>query len=154
MCGKSGVLFFVALLSAGKQPAAAGNRSIGRTVRANVRFLATSSSVRSDWGGNEDIYLAEIEFNGTAREIGLAWLIDEYPPYRVSIPASVLTSASANHFRLARDRSCDLALGLMPLRTAPGDPMAILPEPLHFQPDLPEPVGPAEVIPCYRVIRR
>ena len=148
-----GVLSIVILVCTSPQSATAGKRSQIRIVRAHVRFLATSSSVHSSWGGSEDIYLAEIEFGGTARETGLVWLIDEYAPYRVSIPTAMLTSTSMTSFRLRRDRGCDVAYGLMPLRTAPGDPMAILPEHLSFQPVLPEQITPMSVIPCYRLVR-
>lgn len=152
MCGKRVLSIFTAIVLAGFMPADAISSSKSRTVRAHVRFLATSTSIRSSWAGNQDVYLSQIEFNGSAKT--LARLIDEYPSYRVALPYEVLTSASATSFRLRRDRGCDVAYGLMPLRTAPGDPMAILPEPLSFQPALSELMDPAEVIPCYRVVRR
>lgn len=152
MFGKWGVLSLVLVAGIGVQSAPAIKRSQSRIVRARVRFLATSSTVRSRWGGNEDIYLAEIQFSGAARETSLAWLVDEYPPYRVSIPAAALTSASTV-FRLKRDRGCDVAYGLMPLRTAPGDPMAIFPGLLSFRPILPEQIEPSDIIPCYQVVR-
>lgn len=148
-----GVLSLVILVCTSHQSATAGKRSQIRMVRAHVRFFATSSSVHSSWGGSEDIYLAEIEFDGRAKETGLAWLVDEYPPYRVSIPAAILTSTSMTPFRLRRDRGCDVAYGLMSLRTPPGDPMAILPEHLSFQPVLPEQITATDVIPCYRLLR-
>lgn len=153
MSGKWTACLFAAILLGGCVSAKA-IRPNNRILRARVRFLATSSSIHSSWAGNQDVYLARIEFQGKAEGISLALLVDEYPSYGIGIPSDVLTSQSTQSFRLRRDRSCDVAYGLLPLRTAPGDPFAILPEPLKFQPRLGQPVDAATVLPCYRTVHK
>jgi hypothetical protein len=123
-------------------------------VGSNVHFLATSTSLRSSIGESQDVYLAEIELPHSGGEIILARLLDEYPPYRIGIPPQVLGADKSHHIRLRRDRSCDRSYGIMPIRTAPGNPMAILPERLGFQPVLPRDVNPTEILPCYRTVRK
>jgi hypothetical protein len=153
MCAKWGILSVVVLF-AGLQSCSASNRLGRQTFKGRIRFLATTTSIRSSWAGNQDIYLATIQFQGRGDEAALARVIDEYPSYRVAIPSEVLASSSSTSFRLRRDRSCDVAYGLMSIRTAPGDAMAILPEPFSFRPALSEAVQPADIIPCYRIVRR
>jgi hypothetical protein len=124
-----------------------------RAFKAGVRFLATSTSVRSGTGENQDVYLVEITLPGRADEVGVGRLVDEYPPYRAAIPSTTLVSAVGGTFRLRRDRECDVTFARMPLRTFPGDPMAILADPLGYSPTLPRPVSATELLPCYRTIR-
>lgn len=149
-----GVLPLLVVALVGPHSAHASPPSKARTINAGVKFLATSSSVRSSWAGNVDIYLAELRLGGRPAENTLAWLIDEYPSGRSGISTDILTATDITMFRLHRDRGCDAAFGSMPLRTAPGDPMAILPEPLSFYPVLPEPTPPQSIVPCYRIVRR
>lgn len=148
------LLSIIVILMSSPMPALGVTRAGKEIVRTNVRFLATSTSIRSSWAGNQDVYLVQIELPGRAKQATLARLVDEYPSYRAAIPSEVLMSSSATSFRLERDRGCDITYGLMLLRTAPGDPMAIMPERLSFQPALPEPVTPTEILPCYDVVRR
>jgi hypothetical protein len=131
-----------------------GIAAAGRTpfLKAHVHFLATSTSVHSGLGTNQDVYLVEVTPHG-ADETILARLIDEYPPYRATLSSKLLTSPEGATLKIRRDRACDISFAQMPLRTAPGDPMAILPERLGFQPRLSNPVEPKEVLPCYRTVR-
>jgi len=123
-------------------------------VVAKVRFLATSTSTRSTYAGSEDVYLAEVAFPGRTDDELPVRLIDDYPEYRGPIGPDVLQATHFTRFRLLRDATCDIALADMPLRTAPGDPMAILPVELHYQPELPHPVQSQQILPCYRIVRR
>ena len=134
-------------------PAAnAGSRHL-HPAEARVHFLATSTCTRNTYFGSEDTYLAEITFLGRGGDDRLARLVDDYPAYRRPISADVLKTAYTR-FRLLRDTSCDVAYGEMLMRTAPGDPMAILPVKLEFRPELPRTVQPEEILPCYRIVRR
>lgn len=117
-----------------------------------MRFLATSTSVHSALGTNQDVYLAEITLRGS-NETTLARLIDEYPPYRVMLSDDFLSSADGITLKVRRDKMCDRALTKMPLRTAPGDPLAILPQRLRYQPQLSYSIDPEVVLPCYRTVR-
>jgi len=129
--------------------AAAGHTPV---LKAHVHFLATSTSVHSGLGRNQDVYLVELTPHG-ADETILVRLIDEYPPYRATLSSNFLTSPEGATLKIRRDRTCDTAFAKIPLRTAPGDPMAILPERLGFQPRLSNPVEPKEILPCYRTVR-
>lgn len=120
--------------------------------KAQVHFLATSTSVHSGLGTSQDVYLVEVAQRGRGETI-LARLIDEYPPYRVALSSDILTSTEGVSLKIKRDQTCDIAFGLMPLRTAPGDQMAILPMRLDFQPRLSNPVHPDNILPCYRTVR-
>lgn len=121
--------------------------------RAHVRFLATSTSVRGSHSGSEDVYLADVALDRQGNEEVLARVVDEYPPWQIAIPSAVLKSATGTQLRLMRDPECDVAYAQMPLRTALGDPIAILPVLLQFQPELPQPVQPEQILPCYRIVR-
>ena len=52
-----------------------------------------------------------------------------------------------------RDTRCDMQLGKIQLRAAPGDLMAILPGKLEYQPQLLKNPEPNEVVACYRTVR-
>jgi hypothetical protein len=121
-------------------------------LKARVRFLATSTSVHSSLGTNQDVYLVEVKPHGGIETI-VARLVDEYPPYRTLLSSEILTSSEGSTLKIMRDKNCDRAFAQMPLRTAPGDPMAILPERLGFQPQLANAVDPENILPCYRVVR-
>lgn len=122
------------------------------TLKARVRFLATGTSIHSGLGTSQDVYLVDLMPRGSGEAI-LARLIDEYPPYRVALSSEILKPSEGTTLKVRRDDTCDTAFGLMPLRTAPGDPMAILPNRLGYQPHLSNSVRPEENLPCYRVVR-
>jgi hypothetical protein len=129
-------------------------RHRAKAVKAEVRFVATSSSIRSAFGASEDSYLVFVSFPRAGDEQTLARLVDQYPEYRAPVAREALMSPTARPVMLIRDRECDEALDQMPLRTAPGDPLAVLPEPLGYRPAaLPRSVEPTEVLPCYRIVR-
>jgi hypothetical protein len=123
-----------------------------RVQKAHVRFLATSTMVRGTWGYNQDIFLAELQ---PARhgELQLVRLIDEYPNLYPPLPAEILTSQSGTVLKVKRDAQCDLLFGQVLLRTAPGDPMAILPVRLGYQPQMDRTPEARTLIPCYRTVR-
>ena len=121
-------------------------------IHAQVRFLATSTSTRSSFAEDHDVYLIEVD---QPDESGpeLARLEDIYPPYRSALPEAILESPDWVHLKIIRDQSCDIAFEAMPLRTAPGDPDAILPERLGFHPHLAKPPNSEKVLPCFRTVR-
>jgi hypothetical protein len=123
-------------------------------LRVHVSFLAVGSSVHSLLAHSEDIYLVELRPRDSAGEPILALLIDEYPSYRAPIPSETQKSASGLSLRVTRDHSCDARFADVPLRAAPGDPLARLPEPMSYTPRLPRAVDPGETLPCYRVLKR
>ncbi len=128
-----------------------------RPIKVTVQFLAESTAVRSSWAMNQYVYLVEVVSHRDYSNSGamLARLIDEFPPYDTSGSSSAMKIVSTGAaMRIVRDASCDVAYAKMPLRTAPGDPLAILPERLGYHPDLPRAVGEDEVVPCYRIVRR
>jgi hypothetical protein len=121
--------------------------------KARVRFLATSTLVRT-WGApNEDTYLAKLTLTLNDDPL-MVRLIDSYPNVASPLPKGTLTSVEGHILKVRRDMNCDRTYGEMILRTAPGDPMAILPERLGYQPSM-DPVPASEMIlPCYRIVRR
>lgn len=132
-------------ISAGKSPRL-------RPFKAHIRFLASSTCIRGTWGLNWDVYLAEIvPYKGS--EPLLVRLIDEYPNLYPPLSTDRLTSATGTILRIRRDRQCDMPYAQIQLRTAPGDPMAILHERLGYQPQLQRTPKPNEVLPCYRTAR-
>jgi hypothetical protein len=121
--------------------------------QALVRFLAASTIIRSSSGPNEDTYLAELTFTLKGDPL-LVRLIDLYPSAASALPKSVLTSATGSALTVRRDVECDRPYDKMILRTAPGDPMAILHEPLGYRPPMDPAPAPDAILPCYRVVRR
>jgi hypothetical protein len=121
-------------------------------VKAQVRFLATSTEIRGTWGTNEDTFLVELQpvHHG---ELQLVRLLDEYPNPYPPLPVEILKSQSGTVLRVRRDAQCDRPFGEILLRTAPGDPMAILPERLSYQPQLDRIPEARKLIPCYRTVR-
>lgn len=119
--------------------------------KGRVRFLATSTLYRTTWGMNEDIYLVDLTFPKSGQP-ALARLINEYSNWAPPIPASVLKSDDGVLFNLIRDPGCDIPYGEMVLRTAPGDPLAIVRERLVYHPRLKKMPEPGEVLPCYRTV--
>jgi hypothetical protein len=120
--------------------------------RLQVRFVATSTLIRGTYGPNEDTYLAELSLD-KGRERFLVRLVDAYPNEAPPILRVNLTAPSGIMLRLRRDFGCDRLFGEILSRTAPGDPMAILPERLGYQPDLDKAPDPNAVLPCYRTVR-
>lgn len=121
-------------------------------IPAQVRFLATSTSTRSSFGENYDVYLIEIK-RPDGRVSKFARLEDIYPPYQSALPQTILKSSGWVPLKVKRDRGCDVAYGEMPLRTAPGDPAAILPERLGYHPRLTKLPDANAVLPCFRVVQ-
>lgn len=135
------VLFFDALAS-----------GHSHSLKANVQFLATSTAVHTGVGTSQDVYLVIITMRRSNEAI-LARLVDEFPPYRTVLSSEVLTSADGSSLKIRRDATCDRAFRQIPLRTAPGDPIGILPERLGFHPSVLDRLGPEAVLPCYRTER-
>lgn len=123
-----------------------------RPVKAQVRFLATSSCIRGTWGSNQDVYLTEIVLHAGSEPV-LARLMDEFLPFQLPLSVDSLTSTAGTILRIRRDEQCDMPYAKMQFRTAPGDPMAIIPIKLHYEPILPRTPAPDEVLPCYRIVR-
>jgi hypothetical protein len=121
--------------------------------KALVRFLATSTVIHSAAGGsNEDTYLAELTLAPQGAPL-LTRLIDSYPSAASALSKEVLTSANGSELRVVRDMSCDRPYSKIILRTAPGNPMAIMREPLGYQPAMLTIPAPDTVLPCYRLVR-
>lgn len=123
------------------------------SVKARVRFLATSWFLRGTWGPNEDKYLVEISLARKGSPF-LAQLVDKYQNESPSLPAEALRSEVGIMFHLIRDPNCDIPFGQMALRTAPEDLMATQLIKLHYQPKLSHQPKSNEILPCYRVLRR
>jgi len=121
--------------------------------KVQVRFLATSTLVRGTWAQNEDTYLAELNLSHGTESV-LVRLVDAYPNEAPPLSREVLTSQSGTALRVNRDAECDRPFGEMPLRTAPGDPMAILLEPLSYHPPLHWTPATGMILPCYQILRR
>jgi hypothetical protein len=124
-----------------------------RAIKTGVRYLATSTSFHSGVSESEDVYLVQINLLGSGGEVASARLVDEYPPYRAAIPSAILESAAGGKLMLRRDRGCDITFGWMPMRTAPGDPTAVIAEPLEDSPPVPRQVSDNELLPYYRTVR-
>lgn len=121
--------------------------------RAHVRFVATSTLLRGAWGYNEDTYLAQIVLRKESEAV-LVRLIDFYTSGWPPLSHETLTAEAGTTLAVERDQTCDSSFGEILLRTAPGDPMAILPEPLSYTPIMARTPDSATVLPCYRVLRR
>jgi hypothetical protein len=121
--------------------------------KARVRFLATSTLIRGTWGQNEDTYLAQLLLP-KQNEAVLVRLVDAYANEWPPLARAALTADAGTVLSVKRDAECDRPFGEMLLRTAPGDPMAILPERLGYRPPLDRTSAAGTVLPCYRVLRR
>jgi hypothetical protein len=104
---------------------------------------------RTTWGMDEDIYLVQLTFPKNGQQV-LAWLVNEYSNWAPPIPIRLPRADDGTPFYLVRDSHCDLPYGELLLRTAPWDPMAILPERLVYRPRLKKIPESGEVLPCYR----
>jgi hypothetical protein len=123
-----------------------------RPLKVRVHFLATAASLRETWGTNEDTYLAEIAPHGGSIPV-LVQLIDEYLTFEPPLSFDSLTSTTGTALRIIRDARCDIPYSQMQLRTAPGDPKALLHERLNYQPRVDERPQADTILPCYRTIR-
>ena len=132
--------------------ASVGASTHKQVLKAHLRFLATSTLIRNTWGRNEDTYLAESTFPSQPAPV-LIRLIDNYPNEFPSLPLETLASQVGTMLRVRRDVQCDIPFGRLALRTALGDPLAILPERLGYEPKLTRTPDAVEVLPCYRLIR-
>lgn len=121
--------------------------------KARVQFLATSTLIRGTCGRNEDTYLAQL-LMPKQNEVILVRLVDAYPNEWPPLAREVLMSDADALLLVRRDTDCDRPYGEMILRTAPGDPLAILPERLGYQPPLGGMPTRETILPCYRVLRR
>lgn len=81
-------------------------------------------------------------------------LIDAYSNEFPPLSREVLTSDAGSVLSLKRDAGCDRPFGEVLLRTAPGDPLAILLERLSYRPRLDRTPEAETILPCYRTIRR
>lgn len=120
--------------------------------KVQVRFVATSTLVRGTWGQNEDIYLAELSLSHDTESV-LVRLIDAYPNEAPPLSREILMSDSGILLRVRRDSECDRPSAQMLLRTAPGDPMAILLERLEYEAPSDRKPNPERILPCYRTVR-
>jgi hypothetical protein len=132
---------------------ATASSSEKKELRVRVHFLATSTSVRGSWFQSQDVFLVGMLRSDTDTP-SLARLIDQYPAYRRPLSTNILSGDGSVFLHLRRDPACDIAFAAMPLRAAAGDPMAILPERLDFNPKLPRSINAAEILPCYRILKR
>lgn len=124
-----------------------------RAQKAKVHFLADGALLRGSWGFNQDIYLAElIGKKESGRQLGR--IMDEYSPDALPLSREVLVAGQGVVLRIRRDESCDIAYGVMRMRSAPGDPMAILPGRLSYEPKLDQVPSLDAALPCYRIVRR
>jgi hypothetical protein len=140
------VVIAFAAASAGAWPQKHGQK-------ARARFLASSTFYRTTWGFNEDTYLAQLQLPKDNEQV-LVRLVDAYPDAFAPLSRATLQSESGTMLAVQRDQECDRPFGEILLRTAPGDPMAILPKRLGYRPPLNRTPAPGTILPCYRVLRQ
>lgn len=120
--------------------------------RARIRFLAEGTLIRGTWGENEDTYLAEVVLFRETESV-LVRLVDTYSNEAPPLSYETLPSHSGSLLMVRRDSECDHPYVQMLLRAAPGDLMAILPEPMAYQPKLDSTLAPESILRCYRIVR-
>ena len=130
----------------------ASARGYSRVQKSKVHFLATATLLRGTWGMNQDIYLVEL-VPKKADFPKLVRIVDEYPEFTRPLSHDVLTDQVGDVLRRVREDSCDIVYAGMHLRTAPGDPMALLHERLGYQLNLQKTPDPDELLSCYRIVR-
>jgi hypothetical protein len=118
-------------------------------LKARVRFLATGSIIRTTWGSNRDEYLVEVTATPEGESV-LARMIDDYASYQPPLSFAVLTSQAGSALTIRRDPRCEMPYATMQLRTAPGDPLAIVHERLGYKPELTSTPRQGVMLPCYR----
>jgi hypothetical protein len=134
-------------------PLALNSKTIDKPTKYFVRFVASSTMVRQAWGGNQDVYLVELKKTSKDPPF-LAKLVDEYTGYERAVPNALLVSDGTSRIKARRDPACDVRYADMPKRGAPGDPAAVYPVPMSFEPHLSLPIEGDSVIQCYRLVRR
>jgi len=77
-----------------------------KPIRAEIRFLADSTIVRSGYGENDDVYLVELTADHDGSEAVLVRLIDCYPPSWTPAFSEVL-ALEQFHVSGSRFRQCD-----------------------------------------------
>src|ERR1700734_1659524 len=97
----------VLLLAANLDRSCSARRHIFRQIKADVTFLATSTSIRSGFGASEDVYLVELMLPHANGEATLAKLVDQFPEYRAPFTRDALTSRAGRTVLLIRDQECD-----------------------------------------------
>ena len=70
-----------------------------------VRILATSTSIRLNFAGNQEVYLANVSSKGDALQ--LAKLVDSYTPSELPIRRALLVDDHSFRMKLTRDPECD-----------------------------------------------
>jgi hypothetical protein len=144
----SGTVLLVLLAASG----GAGQRHV-HNLKADVHFLAISTSFHSKWAESEDVYLVEVAVG--KREALPALLVDQFPDYREPLSREILTAPNGARLRLNRDSSCDIEFAeILPLRAPPGDPASALDEKLVFMPQMPLVLTQDTLRPCYRLVHR
>ena len=119
--------------------------------KARVRFLATSTLVRSTWGLNEDTYLVEV-FTAHGNEF-LISLVDAHPNETPAPSVDALTSDNGTLIWIQRDPQCVRLYEQMMLHTAPGDRVTILPAGLAYLPRLGDAPPRNAILQCHRRVR-
>jgi len=147
---RSAVVLLFALAMSCAKPSLAHLHS--ETQKLRIHFLATGTLLHGTWGLNQDIYLAEL-ISKTGGSDQLIRIVDEYPQFAPPLPRPALIADNGTVLRIKRDDSCNVSYGSMHLRTAPGEPMAILYEHLVYQPPLRRTPELQELLPCYRIVR-
>jgi len=144
---RAAILCITPLLALAVLPQASEAKS-NQVLKVKVRFLATGTLTRGTCGSNQDQYLVEVAETPESEPI-LARLIDEYAPYQFPLSYDTLTSQSGLVMKIRRDSRCEIPYASMPLRTAPGDPLATVHE-SGYHPQLSKTPKPDAVLPCYR----
>jgi hypothetical protein len=125
-------------------------------LKTQVRFLATSTSIRSGFGENEDVDSLELT-GGRAPAASVpfhALVVDRYPVCHGALSLAVLAANPGAEFRVLWDAGCDRSPSEIPLRRYLDDSQAILPEKLGYTITLPMMEDRPSTLPCYRRVRR
>ncbi len=119
--------------------------------KAGVRFVAQSMSFRTTWAYSEDVYLVEIHPSKNGQPY-YGKLLDAYQGLGRPLPLQMVTSKSPITMKIARDSSCDVRYGNMLIRSAPGDPVALLPGKFTYESSETKSIPKDTMIPCYRTV--
>ena len=87
-----------------------------KPMKAHVRILASSSTSRQSFAGNQDVYLADISVDKGHQFVKL---VDQYPGFGLPIRPDLLRSQQAFTMQVTREPECDAAASAIFLR--PGD---------------------------------
>lgn len=126
-----------------------------RPEKVNVTLVARSTASHISWGKSQDVYLAQMTDVATVGAVP-SWikLVDEYPGMVGPLVRGVSNEPKELSLRVVRDTQCDVPLGQIPLRTAPGDSMAIMEMRLGYTPTRSDMPTATDLIPCYRTYKR